>query len=272
MLIDGLTTELVKADDRGLAYGDGLFETIRVHQGRLLFLEEHLERLLRGCRVLHLEANFSQIETWLQEKAARVDGDAVIKLILTRGSGGRGYRPPEHPRSRCIISTHALPANTGFDVLSGVKAFVCKQTLAHQGVLAGLKHLNRLEQVLASMEFPDPGYFEGLMCDAEGLVIEGTRSNVFVSHRGCWLTPELERCGVEGVLRRKLLQHFGMDMQVANIPLATLWEADEIIIANSVLGVWPLCHLEQGSEYTGFKPGALAAAATDYFNKALRTC
>src|SRR3990167_1915950 len=101
MLIDGLTTDVIPANDRGLAYGDGLFETIRLHNGYFLFLNEHLERLQQGCKTLHMNCDLLQIHQWLLQAAASAPAEAIIKLMLTRGSGGRGYKPPEKALPRC---------------------------------------------------------------------------------------------------------------------------------------------------------------------------
>lgn len=272
MLIDGLTTTVIPADDRGLAYGDGLFETIRLHQGNFLFLNEHLERLQQGCQALHLQTDLAQIRQWLLQEAAMAPADAVIKLLLTRGSGGRGYQPSASAQPRCIINTHPLLQTAAADPSNGIKAFVCRQRLAHQPTLAGIKHLNRLEQVLASMEFPDASYHEGLMADYAGSVIEGTRSNLFVSLNGTLQTPALDHCGIQGVLRRKLLEHFGTEVQVTNISLGSLQDADEVFFANSVMGIWPLKLLRQDEQLFDFEPGPYSKAAQDYFIKALQAC
>lgn len=272
MLIDGLTTDVIPANDRGLAYGDGLFETIRLHNGYFLFLNEHLERLQQGCKTLHMNCDLLQIHQWLLQEAASAPAEAIIKLMLTRGSGGRGYKPPEKALPRCIITTHPLPQDSGPDPCNGIKAFICKQRLAQQPTLAGIKHLNRLEQVLASMEFPDATYHEGLMADYSGSVIEGTRSNLFVSVHGILQTPALDHCGIQGVLRRKLLEHFGTDVQVTNISLDSLQHADELFVANSVMGIWPITRLQHGKQLFDYALGQYSKAAQDYFIKALQAC
>jgi 4-amino-4-deoxychorismate lyase len=272
MLIDGLATDVIPADDRGLAYGDGLFETIRLHNGCFLFLNEHLERLQQGCNTLNMNCDLLQITQWLLKEAASAPVEAIIKLMLTRGSGGRGYKPPEKVLPRCIITTHPLPQNSGSDPCNGIKAFICKQRLAQQPALAGIKHLNRLEQVLGSMEFPDASYHEGLMADYSGSVIEGTRSNLFVCVNGILQTPALEYCGIQGVLRRKLLEHFGTEVQVTNISLDSLQDADELFFANSVMGIWPITLLQHGKQLLEYELGQYSKSAQDYFIKALQAC
>lgn len=247
MLIDGVPGELLPATDRGLAYGDGLFETIRIHRGAPLFLEQHLQRLLAGCARLGIPADLPQWQRWLEHALQDAEPAAVLKLIITRGSGGRGYRPSAAAQPRCIISLHPLPAVTSPDPAAGSKAFVCRQRLALQPALAGIKHLNRLEQVLASREFPDDSWHEGLMLDTADRLVEGTRSNVFLVVDGQLLTPDLSRCGIAGILRGQLQQVFGTALEVSDVPASALEQASELFLCNSVLGIWPVTRLRMAA-------------------------
>lgn len=272
MLVNGLPSEHITADDRGLAYGDGLFETIRVHRHAPLFAEEHLARLKHGAAVLDIPCDLEAIRAWLATALASSPPDCVLKLVLTRGSGGRGYRPPAAVRPTCIISTHALPdlPETLFE--TGGTAFVCHQRLGYQPDLAGIKHLNRLEQVLASREFADHHEaFEGLMADHGGLLVEGTRSNVFVSLGGQWLTPALSRCGIRGILRQRLLEAFSGRLQETDLALEQLPHVDELFVANSVFGVVPLTGVDLGGTRLDLDVGPFAQAAMDLFREALDT-
>lgn len=264
MLIDGLPCDSVPASDRGLAYGDGLFETIRIHRGRPLFLQQHLQRLANGCVRLGMASAPERWREWIGRALQDSSDAGVLKVIVTRGSGGRGYRPPEPATPRCIISLHALPAAPEPDPARGCSAFVCAQRLALQPALAGLKHLNRLEQVLASREFPDASWHEGLMLDTEGRLIEGTRSNVFVAVEGRLLTPALTRCGVAGVMREQLMAVFGARVAEADLPAAVLEQADELFICNSVLGIWPVARLRHAGGEQAMLPGAFALEAQDW--------
>lgn len=263
MLIDGEEALSVPADDRGLAYGDGLFETIRIRRGKALFLEQHVQRLQRGCAQLALTLP-DKLEYWLRQAVASAPQDCILKLILTRGSGGRGYRPPAHPVPRCIISLHPLP-DYGNRAEEGAKVFVCRQKLAPQGTLAGIKHLNRLEQVLASGEFPDDSFHEGLMCDYSGHVIEGTRSNLFLARDGGLLTPSLTRCGIEGIMRDQLIGFFGGKVRIADVPLAWLESADEVFLCNSVFGVWPVVRLLTDERELDYPVGSHTKSAREFF-------
>jgi 4-amino-4-deoxychorismate lyase len=268
MLIDGVPSDQLPATDRGLAYGDGLFETIRIHRGNLLFLEQHLQRLVLGCTRLGIPVDQKRWRDWLDKALVEAGPTGILKLIVTRGSGGRGYKPSDTAQPRCIISTHPLPAQHP-DPRYGIRAFVCEQRLADQPVLAGIKHLNRLEQVLASREFPDSSWHEGLMRDYAGNIIEGTRSNLFIAIQGKLYTPELSRCGIAGILRGQLIEVFGDRLQVADLPASCLDDADEIFVCNSVLGIWPLVELRYAGLARELQVGNFAHEALRWFDGVL---
>ncbi|HEV2111654.1 MAG TPA: aminodeoxychorismate lyase [Gammaproteobacteria bacterium] len=254
--IDGVPVATLPADDRGLQYGDGLFETFAVKDGRICLLDLHLQRLAEGCGRLGLgmppqDALRAELQA-MAEGAVR----AVLKLILTRGSGGRGYRPPAGAVTRRVLSRHPWPDYPEARAQDGVSLKVCDTRLAVQPRLAGMKHLNRLEQVLARAEWNDAdGYQEGLMLDTEGRVIEGTMSNVFASPgEGVLLTPDLSRCGVAGVMRRHILEQAaksGVTTREVQFTLDELLRAREIFLCNSVMGVWPVVRLAGKAFPTG---------------------
>lgn len=269
MFIDGVPGDQLPATDRGLAYGDGLFETMRVHHGRLLFPDAHLQRLRSGCERLGIRHDLQQWQTWLAQALSEAAPESVLKLIITRGSGGRGYRPPEAQLPRCIISLHALPAPSGSDPANGCSVFVCRQRLAWQPALAGIKHLNRLEQVLASQEFPGSDWHEGLMLDYGDHVVEGTRSNLFLVVEGALLTPDLSRCGVAGVLREHLLAWFGDRVSVCDVPASALEAAEEMFICNSVLGIWPVTRLRTGARERTLPVGSRTRSALQWLHGVL---
>lgn len=272
MLIDGRPATTLPLADRGLAYGDGLFETIRVTQGRLLYPEQHFARLAVGCARLGLSADFTALRqecTQALQQAASAEG--VLKIMLTRATGGRGYRPAIGTGSTRILTLHPLPDYSSLHPETGIKTFLCQQRLAHQPVLAGLKHLNRLEQVLASREWPDDSFLEGLMLDSAGLLIEGTRSNVFLVYEGRLLTPSLHNCGVDGIMRQVLLGYFGTAASVVNCPRDWLHDASELFVCNSVVGVWPVRELHVDGTVYHYTSGPQAQVARDYFLQALQS-
>jgi 4-amino-4-deoxychorismate lyase len=269
MLIDGVPSDQLPATDRGLAYGDGLFETIRIHRGKPLFLDLHLQRLALGCERLGIATAIPQWRQWLERALQEAAPACVLKLIVTRGSGGRGYRPPESAQPRCIISLHDLPPPGQPDPREGIKAFVCEQRLALQPALAGIKHLNRLEQVLASREFPDASWHEGLMCDYAGNLVEGTRSNLFVAVNGRLFTPDLTQCGIAGILRAQLLTLFGSRVEVGTLHKNCLLDVEEIFVCNSVLGIWPVTQLRFQDQQRQLQVGPWAREAQAWLDGAL---
>ena len=245
--VDGIATPTLPADDRGLQYGDGLFETMRVVTGRVPLLERHLARLNAGCGRLALPA--PEPAALRSEIAAACAGhdDAVLKLVVTRGSGGRGYRAQPAPRARRVVSLYPRREWQSEPVSASIRARTCFTRLAIGGPLVGLKHLNRLEQVLARSEWRDDAIAEGLMLDAEGMIVAGTMTNLFLVIDGALQTPALDRCGVAGIARSMVLELAAeLDLQVAQrrITVSALGDADEIFVCNSVVGVRPLSELD----------------------------
>ncbi|MGR4068830.1 aminodeoxychorismate lyase [Halomonas sp. LR3S48] len=229
----------VPVDDRGLAYGDGLFETILVRDGEPLLWPQHMARLAKGCRTLGIPMPASAELDGLPVLAGA--GLKVLKLILTRGSGGRGYLPPHsaRPRLRWQVSDFSPQAKRWE---AGVRVRHCHLRLGIQPLLAGLKHLNRLENVLARREWDDPDVAEGLLCDSQGSLIEATCMNVFWQRRGRLETPRLDGCGVAGTLRGVLMERLPIT-EVTTGP-EVLVDAEAVWLGNSVQGLWPVIRLD----------------------------
>lgn len=240
--VDGQSADTLALQSRGLAYGDGLFETIAVKAGKPSLLDYHLDRLASGCRRLAIEADFQLIRDESCRYAALL-GDGVLKLILTRGDSQRGYAAAVDAMPRRILQGNPAPVYPAENAEQGVSLFPCRTRLAEQPLLAGLKHLNRLEQVLARAEWQGTEYAEGLMLDMSGRVIEGVYSNLFLVRGGRLLTADLSRCGVAGVMRAALLDaaaREGIVAEVRDLSLDDLEQADELFLCNSVYGVWPV--------------------------------
>lgn len=245
--VNGVPGEQLSIRDRGLAYGDGLFETIAVRAGQPRLLTRHMARLQDGCRRLAIELDAQQMQAELLAFAAEM-GEGVAKLIVTRGEGQRGYLPPQPCQPLRILQGAAFPAYPAAHAEQGVRLFPCVTRLAEQPLLAGLKHLNRLEQVLARAEWQDAEHAEGLMRDSSGRVIEGVYSNLFLVSDGKLLTSDLSRCGVAGVMRRELLERVvaaGLVVQVRDIEFGELLAADEVFLCNSLYGIWPVRALQE---------------------------
>ncbi len=269
MLLNGQPASEITLLDRGLAYGDGLFETILVHQRKPVFIAEHLTRLRSGCQQLGMELDTVALESELASVlATSTVSHGVLKVMVTRHASGRGYRPGLATCNR-ILSLHPAPDYSVSHPEQGICMFVCRQRLSRQPALAGLKHMNRLEQVLASREWPDESFMEGLMLDTDGLVIEGTRSNLFAVINGKLLTPDLSQSGVAGVMRNVLLKNFGAGVNVAPITLDQLQHADEIFVCNSINGIWPVLSLQTPDHTWHFASGDRARQAQACFTEAL---
>ncbi len=254
ILINGQPGDEVSALDRGLQYGDGLFETLAVRDGVPQLLERHLRRLADGCRRLQLPAPNAAVLT--REAAQLCAGVtlALMKIIVTRGSGMHGYRvTPADPATAAGRATRILmllpaPNLAAADYRNGIAVRLCRLRLGSNPALAGIKHLNRLEQVLARAEWDDPHIREGLMMDAEGALIEGTMSNVFIIRDGELLTPGLTQCGVAGVMRGLIIDTArALDIPVSESRLLPkhLDAADEVFMCNSVIGIWPVRRIDQ---------------------------
>lgn len=242
-LINGLPGEAVAADDRGLHFGDGLFETLAVRDGVCEFWDRHVQRLLDGCTRLGIVAPAAGLLAAEAHELCRGVRRAVLKIIVTRGSGGRGYRAPEAAAPTRILRLGEWPDYPAAHADEGVRVRLCAAVLGRNPALAGIKHLNRLEQVLARMEWDDPAIAEGLLTDADGHVVEGTFSNVFAVQDGALLTPQLDGCGVAGVLRAVVLDlaaAVGIACSQRPLRSATLAAADELFLTNSLIGIWPV--------------------------------
>jgi 4-amino-4-deoxychorismate lyase len=243
VVINGQAIDGISSLDRGLLYGDGVFETIAVEDGRPRFWLRHLARLNSGCERLGIPQ--PQGRRLLEESLAVISGvdRGVLKILVTRGCTGRGYRPPSDAIPTRIIQLHPWPDDTGSHSGSGVRVRLCRQRLGHNPALAGIKHLNRLEQVLARGEWDDPGIHEGLLLDGDDRLVEGTMSNLFLIRNRVLLTPDLSRCGVAGILRTVVMElaaRVPLPLQVRALGLDDLREADEVFLTNSLIGIWPV--------------------------------
>ena len=241
--IDGIPGETVPADDRGLQYGDGLFETIVVRNGRARFLDAHLARLDLGCQRLGIPfASSAGLRAEIARVVSQAPVNAILKLIVTRGSGPRrGYAPRGNFEARRVLTLFAAAAPEAGD--RGVDARIANIRLGENPALAGIKHLNRLENVLAASEAGHDSFFESLLRDAAGHVICGTMTNVFAAKAGRLYTAPLDRCGVAGVMRGVVLRQaesLRIPCELRRLPLAELLAADEVFITNVRIGVVPL--------------------------------
>ena len=230
--------DALAAGNRGLAYGDGLFETMRAHRGALPWWEAHWARLAHGGARLGIAL---PDEASARTQAAELfadGGDGVLKLLVVRGGNARGYAPAVDAPPAWQLSRHPLPEAPPD---AGLRLHWCDTRLALQPALAGLKHCNRLEQVLARAEADAAGCDEGLVRDMEGHVVSATSANLFVLRGARWSTPVIDRCGVAGTCRARLLPVLGADE--ARLSMADLEGADAIVLCNAVRGILPVASL-----------------------------
>lgn len=250
MLVNGIPGNTISIRDRGLLYGDGVFRTLRVAQGKALHWPLHYLKLQHDCAALGMDCPDEALLCAELDQVLAQHPDGVVKLIVTRGVGARGFTPPADATATRIWDVSPLPDYPPDWATEGVKVHVCSLRLSAQPRLACVKHLNRLENVLAAAELHAHGgqAAEGLLLDTSGNLIEGTRSNLFLVLQGQLITPDLSRCGVAGIQRGRImawaLQH-GMALQVRDVMLEEALQADELFIANSIIGLWPVRELGQ---------------------------
>ena len=245
VFVNGREGARVDPADRGLQYGDGLFETLAVRDGQARFVDWHLERLADGARRLALPPP-DQERLRALIAGAWPAGRGVVKLIVTRGVGGRGYRPATGTEPTCIVAGSEWPAWPASAWSEGVCLRWCRTRLSRNPALAGIKHLNRLEQVLARAEWDDERIAEGLMQDDLGQVISGTQSNLFAVIDGQVVTPPVDQCGVAGVMRRALLgwaADQGIPVRERALRMEKLVQASELWLTNALIGAWPVREL-----------------------------
>ncbi|MDD5268893.1 MAG: aminodeoxychorismate lyase [Methylococcales bacterium] len=243
ILINGECREHVEISDRGFQYGDGLFETIAVTSGQPVFLKRHLDRLNAGCQRLYIPFPGAELLTFEAQKLSQNSTKAVLKLILTRGSGGRGYRQPEVIQTTRVLNLYPFPDYPDIFKEQGIIARFCDTRLGLNPGLAGIKHLNRLEQILARAEWTDPEIQEGIMLDRDGHVIEGTMTNLFYIKDDALYTPSLSLAGVAGIIRDIIMAisiDHGMSVIDHTFTKNELLTADEVFVCNSIIGIWPI--------------------------------
>ncbi len=267
ILINGVSTEHLSVLDRGFQYGDGLFETLRIRNGRPQQWSRHMARLVDGCQRLGiaapdldcLRAEAERLARDFEKSDAGGREPAVLKITVTRGRGGRGYAMTGAQLPTRVLSVSPAPQFPASNTTLGVKLRLCETRLGDNPALAGIKHLNRLEQVLARAEWDDPEIAEGLLRDNNNNVIEGTMSNLFCVHTlegspPTLLTPELSRCGVRGVTRDRILElatQRGIPHRETDMQLSDLQQAPELFISNSLIGIWPVRQLQQQTYAVG---------------------
>jgi 4-amino-4-deoxychorismate lyase len=260
-LVNGRFEGVLTPFDRGFSYGDGVFRTLVLHQGIPQCWQRHYRKLEEDCNALRIvcpsqDTLHGDIASLVQE--ADEHGQAVIKIIITRGESARGYAVPSLAQPTRIVAKLPMPQYAETNFSEGISLHLCLIRLARQSRLAGVKHLNRLENILARMEWVDPQIADGLMLDEGGDVIECVSGNVFARFGDMLITPDLSQCGVAGVTRERVMDFapaLGYSLEVRHLRLSELMDADEMIVCNSLYGAWQVRHLANHT----WQPGVLAA-------------
>jgi 4-amino-4-deoxychorismate lyase len=257
-LVNGSLNQTISPFDRGFAYGDGVFRTLKIVRGLPEHWPQHYQKLVADCAAIGIVCPSAELLMSDFVQLFTPDEIAVAKIIITRGEGERGYAPPKVTMPMRVVTKSAAPNYADTNHLEGVSLHVCETRLTAQPKLAGIKHLNRLENVIARMEWQDEAIFDGLLLDQQDNVIECTMSNVFARFENTLITPDLTQCGVAGITRQQIISHaklLDLTVKVEKLPLTRLLQADEVIICNSLYGAFQVTKVAK----TTWAPQTLAS-------------
>ena len=248
ILINGIAAEYLPVTDRGLHYGDGIFETIACEDTHPVFMCQHLQRMENAAGKLDIPyPGRHRLEQDIRRLLVDNSGRCVIKVILTRGTGKRGYRYDPGQAATRICMRSSWPEHVAEWRQHGIIVRFCDTPVSLNPVLAGIKSLNRLENVIASGEL-GTAQDEGFMSDIDGHVIEGTLSNLFAVVEDTLVTPDLSRGGITGIIREQILdiaKDSNIKHEIRDIGKDELLSSAEIFICNSVTGICRVKQLEQ---------------------------
>lgn len=251
--VNGKQQTQISIFDRGLMYGQSVFETITTFEQKALLLEDHLQRLKQGCDVLGIGVDLNRLTDEINTALEVTEQKAVLRISITMGEGGRGYKNPDASEATRILSLHEYPTIRKQNYTDGIQIGVAEIRLAEQATLAGIKHSNRLEQIIARSQWQQ-NWQEALLLDQQGHVIEATQSNVFIVSDNELKTPDLTHAGVAGVMRNFVIskaQDIGVNCQIVPLSIDDIKTSDEVFVTNSVIGLWPVQQFQQ-TQYTGF--------------------
>ncbi|WP_275794661.1 aminodeoxychorismate lyase [Aliiglaciecola sp. CAU 1673] len=242
-IINGKVSNSLSVSDRALQYGDGLFSTVRIAEGQPQLWPLHKVRLQSGLKRLDIAFDDWQVlEQHVQDYCMQAN-HGVLKVWISRGEGGRGYTPPKPCQPNWALSLHSLPVHYAKWRAHGVVLGLSPVRLAKQPLLAGIKHLNRLEQVLIKQDLVKRDWDDALVCDTDEMLVESSAANLFWRSHGRWFTPDLRYAGVEGVMRQYLLQQFseaGHKVEQVRMKVQGVHQADSLFICNSLMGIVPV--------------------------------
>jgi 4-amino-4-deoxychorismate lyase len=259
--------QCISINDRALQYGDGVFETLRIVNGNIPMWEYHQQRLKNAQYILGLPLDdfLSQWDDFVTQSLSHIFSGCA-KLIVSRGEGPRGYKMPPQVTLNWWLSITDLPA---VNSKSDFRLTLCRHTLSRQPTLAGLKHLNRLDQVMARSEWNEQDNFdEGIMFNLDGDVTEGTMSNIFWLKEGRLFTPDLSQEGIDGCVRRWIIEQGRNNSPVIiekGAKLDQLLTADAVFITNSLLGIQKVTEIDGHAINQSRKIEGLAANFNQQF-------
>ena len=262
-LINGSFNQAISPFDRGFAYGDGIFRTLVMRNGVPECWPQHYQKLVADCAAINIvcpsaELLMSDLQQLFLIDAQSEENSSVAKIIITRGEGNRGYTPPPITAPMRVVTKSPMPEYPETRFTDGVNLTVCETRLAAQPLLAGIKSLNRLENVLARMEWNSPDIADGILLDANDNVIECTAANIFARFSNTLITPNLTQCGVAGITRQRIidLAHtIALKISIETFSLEKLFAADEVIICSSLYGAWQVKSIQEKT----IKTASLAA-------------
>lgn len=269
-ILNGFADHYISPFDRGFAYGDGVFRTLKIIKGIPQHWPQHYQKLVADCAVIGIVCPSADLLIDDMRQLFSPEESAVAKITITRGEGERGYKLPAVTLPTRLVIKSKLPECNPEFATNGVRLQVCETRLPNQPKLAGIKHLNRLENVVARMEWQNEAIFDGLLLNTVDDVIECTMSNVFARFADTLITPDLTQCGVAGITRQQIIQlakPLNLAIQIGAIPFKTLLKADEIIICNSLYTAFQVTSIHHKEHTYTWKPQPLAAKI-----KALITC
>lgn len=273
ILVNGEYKDQIDLSDRGFQYGDGLFETIAVRDGKPVCFDRHLARLKAGCERLFIPFPDTELLTFEAHQLSLQAADSVLKIILTRGSGGRGYRQPEVINTTRALSLHPFPEYSLSYKEQGIVTRFCNTRLGINPALAGIKHLNRLEQVMARAEWSDPSIQEGIMLDVNDHVIEGTMTNLFYVKNNRLYTSSLDQAGIAGIIRGVIIQivaETGYPVIEHKFTKEQLLSADELFLTNSIIEIWPVRQVDSTFYRKGLITEKVQTMLNEFYNRTIK--
>lgn len=258
VFVNGREDTSASALDRGLFYGQSVFETIAIVNGRPALLDEHLTRLSLGCEKLSIPLNIKALHDDINAFSSEFSGEnLVLRLMVSMGPGGRGYKNPDDQQPCRILSLHPYPE---ISYENGIVIGISDVRLGNQPLLAGIKHGNRLEQILVRESWKED-WQEALVLDYDDNVIEGTQSNLFVVNGKTVKTPLIDRCGVEGVMRNWVMDQLkvsGFSCSAMRLSVSDITDADEVFLTNSVLGIQSVSALHTNNRVLSYSTAVIA--------------